>query len=83
MISALSLGEAFQTDVTDKQLNNGKETQRTIEKQLHQIRSLKQRGLYRLIPMAGFVPTQVHRTNVLSHDSHYRHLPILWDSLSK
>lgn len=75
-------GEAFQTDVTDKQLNNGKETQRTIEKQLHQIRSLKQRGLYRLIPTAGFVPTQVHRTNVLSHDSHYRHLPILWDSLS-
>ena len=27
------------------------------------------------------VPAQVHRTNILNHDPHYRHLPPLWEKL--
>lgn len=75
-------GEASQVDLTGKQLNNGREAQQIIERQLHQVRGLKQRGLYRLVPVAAVVPTQVYRTNILNHDAHYRHLPPLWESLA-
>lgn len=27
------------------------------------------------------VPAQIHRTNILNHDPHYRHLPPLWEKL--
>lgn len=49
--------------------------------QLRAIRGLKQRGLYALVPAASVVPAQIHRTNILNHDPHYRHLPPLWEKL--
>jgi hypothetical protein len=39
------------------------------------------KGLYSLVPPASVVPAQVHRTNILNHDPHYRHLPPLWEKL--
>ena len=52
-----------------------------LESQLRAIRGLKQRGLYSLVPAASVVPAQIHRTNILNHDPHYRHLPPLWEKL--
>ncbi len=50
-----------------------------MEKALRDIQGLKQQGLYPLIPRAVQVSGQVHRTNILGHDPHYRHLPPLWE----
>ena len=52
-----------------------------LEDQLRSIRNLKGRGLYKFVPSSAGVPAQVHRTNILSHDPHYRHLPPLWEKL--
>jgi hypothetical protein len=63
------------------QLEAGKRALIDLESQLRAIRGLKQRGLYSLVPPASVVPAQVHRTNILNHDPHYRHLPPLWEKL--
>ncbi|GHT94620.1 hypothetical protein AGMMS49545_16200 [Betaproteobacteria bacterium] len=74
-------GDAYQFDKTNMHLEAGKSAVTELESQLRSIRELKQRGLYTLLPVASTVPTQVHRTNILNHDPHYRHLPPLWDEL--
>jgi len=74
-------GEAHQSDKMGKQLNASKVTECELGRQLQAIRGIKQRGLYRLVPASAIVPAQVYRTNILNHDAHYRHLPILWESL--
>ncbi len=74
-------GESYLDDKTGMQLEAGKRALSEIEAQLRAIRGLKQRGLYPLVPAASVVPAQVHRTNILNHDPHYRHLPPLWESL--
>lgn len=74
-------GESYQDDNTGTQLEAGKLALAELESQLRAIRGLKQRGLYRLIPATAVVPAQVHRTNILNHDPHYRHLPPLWEKL--
>ena len=74
-------GESYLDDKTGMQLEAGKRALAEIECQLRAIRGLKQRGLYSLVPPASVVPAQVHRTNILNHDPHYRHLPLLWEKL--
>lgn len=74
-------GESYEDDNTGMQLEAGKHALAELESQLRAIRGLQQRGLYRLIPAAAVVPAQVHRTNILNHDPHYRHLPALWEKL--
>ena len=74
-------GESYLDDKTGMQLEAGKRALAEIESQLRAIRGLKQRGLYSLVPAASVVPAQIHRTNILNHDPHYRHLPPLWESL--
>ena len=74
-------GESYQDDNTGMQLEAGKHAVAELEFQLRAIRGLKQRGLYKLVPVAAVVPAQVHRTNILNHDPHYRHLPPLWENL--
>lgn len=74
-------GESYLDDNTGIQLEAGKRALAEIESQLRAIRGLKQRGLYPLVPAASVVPAQIHRTNILNHDPHYRHLPPLWESL--
>jgi hypothetical protein len=63
------------------QLEAGKLALAELDSQLRAIRGLKQRGLYALVPAASVVPAQIHRTNILNHDPHYRHLPPLWEKL--
>lgn len=74
-------GESYQDDKTVMQLEAGKLAVDELESQLRSVRGLKQRGLYTLVPAASVVPAQVHRTNILNHDPHYRHLPPLWEEL--
>ena len=74
-------GESYLDDKTGMQLEAGKRALAEIECQLRAIRGLKQRGLYSLVPPASVIPAQVHRTNILNHDPHYRHLPPLWEKL--
>ncbi len=74
-------GESYLDDKTGMQLEIGKRALNDLESQLRAIRGLKQRGLYSLVPPAAVVPAQVHRTNILNHDPHYRHLPPLWEKL--
>ena len=74
-------GESYFDDKTGMQLEAGKRTLRELESQLRAIRGLKQRGIYSLMPTASIVPAQIHRTNILNHDPHYRHLPPLWEKL--
>ncbi|TOM81507.1 hypothetical protein CGH68_24385, partial [Vibrio parahaemolyticus] len=44
----------------------------------HSVQSLKQTGLYSRIDRNKQLSGALHRTNILSHDPHYRHLAILW-----
>ena len=74
-------GESYLDDKTGMQLEAGKRALSDLESQLRAIRGLKQRGLYSLVPPASVVPAQIHRTNILNHDPHYRHLPPLWEKL--
>jgi hypothetical protein len=74
-------GESYIDDKTGMQLEAGKRALSDLESQLRAIRGLKQRGLYSLVPPASVVPAQIHRTNILNHDPHYRHLPRLWEKL--
>lgn len=74
-------GESYLDDKTGMQLEAGKLALAELDSQLRAIRVLKQRGLYALVPAASVVPAQIHRTNILNHDPHYRHLPPLWEKL--
>ena len=72
-------GQTFDPEQTDIQLKASKETRKILEKELRDIQGLKKQGLYPLIPCTVQVSGQVHRTNILEHDPHYRHLPPLWE----
>jgi hypothetical protein len=74
-------GESYLDDKTGMQLEAVKLALAELESQLRAIRGLKQRGLYSLVPATSVVPAQVHRTNILNHDLHYRYLPPLWEKL--
>lgn len=74
-------GQSFFDDKTGMQLEAGKLALTELESQLRAVRGLQQRGLYSRVPAASTVPAQIHRTNILNHDPHYRHLPPLWEKL--
>lgn len=73
-------GEAFHSDGSAS-LEASQATFGTLVRQLKAIRGLKQQGLYAEVPRSAQVGGQVHRTNILNHDPHYRHLPPLWEHL--
>lgn len=75
-------GKSYLESLTDDCLSNGNAAVKELESQLRIIRGLKQRGIYSLIRGAAGVFTQIHRTNILNHDPHYRHLPPLWEKLN-
>ena len=74
-------GESYLLGADGVQLEEGRRALAELESQLRAIRGLKQRGLYSLVPPSSLVPAQIHRTNILNHDPHYRHLPPLWECL--
>lgn len=71
-------GETFDTDETIRQLKQSKHSVEVLELLLRSIRSLKQSNLYSVIPRSCQVPNQIHLTNILVHDQHYRHIVPLW-----
>lgn len=73
-------GEAFHSDGSAS-LEASRATFDTLVRQLKAVRGLKQQGLYTAVPRWSLVGGQVHRTNILNHDPHYRHLPPLWEGL--
>lgn len=44
---------------------------------------LRQSGLYTLVDRSARVAGVLHRTNILSHDPHYRHVATLWELLGQ
>ncbi|MDO4231366.1 MAG: hypothetical protein Q4D19_04465 [Lautropia sp.] len=75
-------GESYEDDYTGVQLESGRKALRELESLLRAVRGLKQGGLYSRVPGNALVPSSLHRTNVLVHDPHYRHLPKIWEELN-
>ncbi|KEQ17888.1 hypothetical protein [Endozoicomonas numazuensis] len=74
-------GKTFSVDETEEILKTLRSQISTIEAYLRKIKGLKQRGLYKQVPRSARVPSQIHVTNILAHDQHYRHLVGLWQTL--
>ncbi len=76
-------GQTFDEAATSKASSLLKETLRVLRLLLKTVSGLKQGGLYRLVHRNAQVTGGLHKTNILSHDAHYRHLAVLWDELDK
>lgn len=76
-------GKTFDQAATSKVTELLTDTQNELERLYKSIRGLQQSGLYTLIDRSAQVPGGLHRTNILSHDPHYRHVARLWDSLGR
>lgn len=67
------------TDGASRQLNA---TLAALEQIFRIISGLRQSGLYLRVSRTAQVTGGIHMTNILSHDPHYRHLPLLWAQLA-
>lgn len=76
-------GKTYDAEQTKQQLDATQHALEKISSQLKSIRGLKQTGLYLLVPRSLRVGVSLHRTNILTHDQHYRHLSLLWDELQR
>jgi hypothetical protein len=76
-------GKTFDADATLQALELLESTLMSLRAMLQSITSLRQSGLYLMIPRHAQVGAALHRTNILNHDAHYRHLAILWDELNR
>lgn len=74
-------GRTFSVSETREQLKATRDTLRVLKAMHTTIRGLKRAGLYLSVPREAQVGGVLHRTNVLTHDPHYRHLAALWDNL--
>lgn len=74
-------GDTYRPEATAQQLKLTRETRDSIAKNLKRLRSLQSSGLYTRIAREHQIAPVLHRTNILTHDQHYRHLSILWDAL--
>lgn len=76
-------GQTFDEEATSATLELLEDTLNRLRDMHLCIRNLKQSSLYLLVARNAQVEGGLHRTNILNHDPHYRHLAILWDELSK
>jgi len=81
-----SLCQLWAENLTDEQSESVLEQlESTIDKNkglLERIKGLQSFGLYVQIPVnLKRIPDQLHKTNILTHDQHYRHLSRLWSEL--
>lgn len=76
-------GETFDEEATTATLELLEDTLSRLRDMHLCIRNLKQSSLYFLVARNAQVGGALHRTNILNHDPHYRHLAILWDELAK
>lgn len=75
-------GENLSFDETRSILSKLKSTIQSNENMLERIKGLQSFGLYLLIPPAlRQIPDHLHKTNILAHDQHYRHIGRLWTEL--
>lgn len=74
-------GKTFNENETNEVAEQLKITLKELENCLRVIKGLKQNGLYLHVNRYTQVEGGIHLTNILSHDQHYRHLPILWKEL--
>lgn len=72
-------GETFDDRQTSAQIDLSKSSVEIIGKLLRAVRVLKQSEIYQAVPRSCQVPDQIHLTNILTHDQHYRHLVPLWE----
>lgn len=76
-------GQTFSESETDSATRTLEDTLSTLERMRKSVTGLKQTGLYQYVRRNASVGNFLHMTNILSHDSHYRHLPTLWNLLRK
>lgn len=81
-----SLCELWAENLSNEQAESAlDQLESTIEKNkalLERIKGLQSFGLYVKLPeKSRQVPDQLHKTNILAHDQHYRHLSRLWSEL--
>ncbi|MCW8887403.1 MAG: hypothetical protein OQK12_19430 [Motiliproteus sp.] len=76
-------GQTFDEAETNKAASLLEHSLNTLGAMLKTVTGLKQTGLYQRVQRNAFVGSSLHLTNILGHDSHYRHLAILWDMLGK
>jgi hypothetical protein len=76
-------GQTFDAESTLEALEQLDSTLSALSEMLKGITSLRQAGLYLMIPRHVQVGAALHRTNILNHDAHYRHLAILWEQLNR
>lgn len=76
-------GQTFDQDATQEAQNLLGETLQQLKDMHKAIRALKQSGLYPMLHRQTQVVGSLYRTNILTHDAHYRHLTTLWDELNK
>lgn len=74
-------GETYQPQATASQLKATMATRDAVARQLKNLQGLRQTGLYLHIARERQVGHLLHRTNILTHDPHYRHVSSLWDAL--
>lgn len=75
-------GNNLSFDETRSILSKLKSTIQSNENMLERIKGLQSFGLYLLIPPAlRQIPDHLHKTNILAHDQHYRHIGRLWAEL--
>lgn len=71
-------GMTYDEDATDSASRQLNSTLDTLEKLSQVVSGLRQSGLYLRVSRTAQVINGIHMTNILSHDPHYRHLPLLW-----
>lgn len=76
-------GMTFNRDATSKVTESLSNTLNTLQSLHKTIRELQQSGLYTLVDRNARVENGLHRTNILSHDPHYRHVAVLWELLGR
>ena len=74
-------GENWRNSSANNTLEQLEETMKSLNALIGKLSLLRQAGIYLKIPKAAQVPDQLHMTNILSHDQHYRHIARLWNSL--
>lgn len=74
-------GENWRNSSADSTLEQLDETIKALNALIYKLSLFRQVGIYLKIPKAAEVPDQLHMTNILSHDQHYRHIARLWNSL--
>lgn len=76
-------GLTFEQEATSNATALLSKTLQTLERLHKTIRALQRSGLYTLIDRNAQVGGGLHRTNILTHDPHYRHVATLWELLGR